>query len=99
MELMQDLLPGLRADDVGCAYIVAGEATYQSCGQPRQAASPNCPEHHALCHVPSGTAEEKKRLREVEALANAVGGRRARNIGAPSRRFLRRLEQALRPFS
>jgi hypothetical protein len=38
------------------------------------------------------------RLREVEALANAVGGRRARDAGEPPGRFLRRLERAARDF-
>jgi hypothetical protein len=39
-----------------------------------------------------------RRLREVEALANMVGGRRARDAGEPSRRFLKRLERAARDF-
>jgi hypothetical protein len=39
-----------------------------------------------------------KRLLEVEALANAVGGRRARGV-EPTRRFLSRLEHAVRNFS
>jgi hypothetical protein len=38
------------------------------------------------------------RLREVEALANAVGGRRARDVSEPPGRFLKRLERAARDF-
>jgi hypothetical protein len=34
----------------------------------------------------------------VEALASAVGGRRSREDGAPSQRFLRRLERRSRSF-
>ena len=48
---------------------------------------------------PPERIEENRRLREVEALANAVGGRRSRDDAEPSRRFLRRLENAMRSFS
>ena len=100
-DLTPQFLPGARSDVVGCAFIVVNEGVHQSCGKPRRSASPYCADHHALCHVPCGTHEEKRRLREVEALADAVGGRRSRERdGAePSRRFLKRLEHALRPYS
>jgi hypothetical protein len=98
-ELKSQFLPGPRHDDFGWAFIVTSEGVHQSCGKPRRALSAYCADHHALCHVPCGTIEEKRRLREVEALANAVGGRRSRDDVQPSRRFLRRLEHALRSFS
>jgi hypothetical protein len=85
--------------ETGCAYILGENGERRNCGAPRHLGSPYCTEHHALCHVPSGTTEEVTRLQEVEALANAVGGRRARHSGAPSGRFLRRLEHAVRGFS
>ena len=50
-------------------------------------------------YVVSGSDAEVKRPQEVEALASAVGGRRGRRQSAPSRQFLRRLEQATRDFS
>jgi hypothetical protein len=91
------LLHSPRRDrDLGCAYPMSGNADRRFCDTPRRAGSPYCPDHHALCHVQSGTNEETRRLREVEALANAVGGRRARDGAAPTRRFLKRLERALR---
>jgi hypothetical protein len=86
-------------DDIGCAYLSGEDGARRNCGAPRRLGSPYCPDHHTLCHVPCGTREEIKHLREVEALANAVGGRRARDGGGPSRRFLRRLEHAVRGFS
>ncbi|HUC72711.1 MAG TPA: hypothetical protein VMS01_16090 [Stellaceae bacterium] len=84
--------------DSACAYILGENGDRRSCGAARRLGSPYCPDHHALCHVSCGTAEEIKRLREVEALANAVGGRRTRNGGGPSRRFLSRLEHTVRGF-
>ena len=90
---------GSSEQDNGCAYPVEEIEERRICGTPRRRGSSYCPFHHMLCHVPSGTTEEIKRLREVEALANAVGGRRARDASSPSRRFLRRLEHAVRDFS
>jgi hypothetical protein len=43
-----------------------------------------------------GSEAETDRLREVEALATAVGGRRARQRAEPTRQFLKRLEQTVR---
>ncbi len=93
-------------DDPGCAYILGEGNGRRICGAPRQAISPSrnglspyCWEHHALCHVAYGSEAEADRLREVEAIAKVVGGRRDRNTIGPSRRFLKRLEWAARGFS
>ena len=83
-------------DDIGCAYVVDESDGWRSCGASRKLGSSYCPEHHALCHIACGTKAETDRLREVEALASAVGGRRARQRTEPSRQFLNRLEQAVR---
>ena len=83
----------------GCAYLVEGPNGRGFCGAPCQAASSYCPTHHLVCHIPCGTQAETKRLLEVETLASAVGGRRARRRIAPSRQFLNRLEQAIRDLS
>lgn len=89
-----------HADDrSGCCYILDGDDRRGSCGAERRAGSSYCPEHHALCHLAGGTTAEAKRLREVEALATAVGGRRGSDGAEPPRRFLRKLEQAIRAFS
>lgn len=87
------------SDSPGCAYILGDNGDRRNCGAPRRAGSPYCAEHHALCHVPCGTSEETRRLREVEALANAAGGRRGRHGGGPSHQFLRRMEYVVRALS
>jgi hypothetical protein len=93
-------------DESGCAYLLDECDGRRSCGAPRKAvapsrkaASPYCPEHHALCHAAYGSEAEADRLREVEAIAKVVGGRRSRDTAGPSRRFLKRLEEAARGSS
>jgi hypothetical protein len=86
-------------DEAGCAYILDDCSVPRSCGAPRRHASPYCPTHHVLCHVAYGSPAEADHLRRVEALASAVGGRRSREAGGPSRGFLRRLERVARPPS
>jgi len=83
-------------DDSGCAYVLEEPGGRRNCGAPRRPASPYCPQHHSLCYIVCGSKAELDRLREVEALASAVGGRRARQQAAPTRHFLKRLEQAVR---
>jgi hypothetical protein len=51
------------------------------------------------CHAAYGSEAEADRLREVEAIAKVVGGRRSRDTAGPSRRFLKRLEEAARGSS
>ncbi|MGH7044958.1 MAG: hypothetical protein ACREE2_01040 [Stellaceae bacterium] len=86
-------------DQSGCGFIFDDGGSRRCCGAERRPGSPYCPEHHALCHVAGGSMAETRRLREVEALATAVGGRRGNNGTAPSQRFLNRLRHAVREFS
>ncbi len=86
-------------DNAGCAYVLDEPDGPRSCGAPRQQTSSYCPCHHAVCYIVSGSTAELKRLQEVETLASAVGGRRARQAAGPSRQFLKRLEQAVRDDS
>jgi hypothetical protein len=86
-------------DKSGCAYILDECAVGLACGAPRRHASPYCATHHARCHVAYGSPAEADHLRQVEALASAVGGRRSREGGGPSPRFLKRLERASRVSS
>ena len=94
------ILPhGYEDDDLGCAYPINAPDGRRVCGAPCRTSSSYCPDHHALCYLACGSKAEARRLREVERLASTVGGRRARPGVAPSRRFLERLEQAVRDFS
>jgi hypothetical protein len=87
-----------QEDEPGCAYLLDDCGVGRACDAPRQHPSPYCPTHHALCHVAYGSPAEADHLRRVEALASAVGGRRSREGGGPSQRFLRRLERRSRSF-
>jgi hypothetical protein len=82
-------------DSAGCAYVLDEPGGPRKCGAPRRQASSYCARHHALCYIISGSKAEFQKLREVETLASAVGGRRARQAAGPSRQFLKRLEQAV----
>jgi hypothetical protein len=99
---MQEIIPSPRRKhedlDHGCAFLLEGPNGRRICGAPCQTSSSYCAHHHSLCHVACGSRAERRRLREVETLANAVGGRRARQGVAPSRQFLERLEQTIRDF-
>ena len=83
-----------------CAYIIDtvngaanGAAEARFCGAACSPRSAYCPEHHARCRLRGGSLAEERRLREIEALATAVGGKRARAAGQPSALTLRRLER------
>jgi hypothetical protein len=86
-------------DETACSYIIDDAAGRRRCGERRQFPHSYCPQHHSLCYITCGSKAETRRLREVEALASAVGGRRARPGVRPSDRFLERLEKALRSKS
>ena len=85
--------------DPGCRYVVDEPEGKRSCGSPRRQSSSYCAIHHSLCYIVAGSKAESVRLREVETLASAVGGRRAQQSEGPTRRFLARLERAVRALS
>jgi hypothetical protein len=86
-----------RADtEGGCAFPV-GEG--MACGAARRRGSAYCAHHHALCHVAEGSAGERRRLRESEILATAVGGRQGSRFRLPPDPFVWRLERLTRVFS
>lgn len=93
--MQQAIGPAAQRDmqDAACTYPIEGEGI---CGAPRRPGSSYCTTHHALCYLPRGSAAERRRLRRIEALAEAVGGRRSRDRAAPSPRFLERLERSVR---
>jgi hypothetical protein len=85
--------------DYGCAFVVdaSGGATF--CQAPRVAGSAYCPDHHAECHLPKGSTAEARQLREIEALAEAVGGRLGHAAPDPPDPLLRRLDRIARAYS
>src|SRR4051794_33883560 len=91
----------------GCAFVLDRDANAAAeqlrCGAPRRLGSVYCHEHHALCYLPSRSLAERRKLREIDARAEAVGGRSGRPARQPPPRFMRRMNQisraALRPIS
>ena len=90
----------------GCAFVLDRESRAAAgqirCAAPRRPGSAYCHAHHALCHLPSESLAERRKLKEIEALAEAVGGRSGRPARRPPPpRFLQRMNRvsrtALRP--
>src|SRR5258708_1155674 len=73
---------GDEGEDCGCAFVIDGAngsgGGVNFCNAPRESDSAYCARHHALCRLPRGSAAEARGLREIEALAKAVEGRRGR---------------------
>lgn len=87
----------------GCAFVLDGTGcrpgTVRFCDAPSQPGSAYCPPHHAWCHLPNGSTAERRQLCEIEALAEAVGGKRGRAARHPPERLLRRLDRVARAVS
>lgn len=76
----------------GCRFIVGINGTAQWCGKPGREDSSYCAEHHALCHVPVGSAAEAKEIRRIERMAKIVGGKAPVANAVLSDKFLRALD-------
>jgi hypothetical protein len=85
-----------KGEERGCAYILDGGGP---CGVGQRPGSSYCEHHHAVCHIAGGSAGERRRIREEEAIATAVGGKRGRAARMPPEFFLRRLENVARGSS
>ncbi|MBV9552548.1 MAG: hypothetical protein JO032_07145 [Alphaproteobacteria bacterium] len=86
--------PGVGGASVStCAFILDDRSL---CGQPSRAKSAYCDRHHTLCHLTRGSRAERLRLRQDEALAEAVGGKRARSTRAPPDGYMQRMAQVER---
>jgi hypothetical protein len=107
---MWDEIPGVREraredeeDNLGCAFVIDGidpvPGRVNFCRAPCEPGSAYCPRHRALCHLPEGSAAEIRQLREIEALAEAVGGRQGRAARHPPEQLLRRLDGIARASS
>src|SRR5690242_7621585 len=92
---MQDQISPASPTPDGCAYVVdaAASPATRFCNARRRPGSAYCPEHHTVCYLASGSTGERGRLREIEALASAVGGKRGRAAPEPPAPLLRRLER------
>jgi hypothetical protein len=94
---------GNRADDGGCAFVLDGvgrcSGLVNFCNEPRQPGSAYCPRHHASCYLANGSDAERRQLREIEALAKAVGGKQGRAARSPPAPLLRRLDRVARVLS
>ena len=86
-------------DIPGCAFVLDGAGPVRLCGAPAQSGSAYCGPHHALCHLPAGSLAERQQLREIAALAKAVGGKQGRVASSPPPMLLRRLKRIERAFS
>jgi hypothetical protein len=93
----------IGADDVGCAFVLdsvgRGSGCVNFCNEPRQSGSAYCRVHHASCHLSNGSEAERQQLREIEALAKAVGGKQGRAARHPPAPLLRRLDWVARALS
>ena len=100
---MRERASGVGEAEDGCAFVIDGAdgrpGGVNFCGAPRETGSAYCPGHHALCHLPKGGAAEGRQLREIEALAEAVGGRQGREARNPPDPLLRRLDRIAQAFS
>jgi hypothetical protein len=86
--------------DGGCAFVLDAEARATPgrtwCGAPRRPGSAYCEAHHARCHLPSDSLAERRKIMEIEALAEAVGGKSGRPARRPPPLFLKRMDRASR---
>jgi hypothetical protein len=96
----------IETDDdsaIGCAYMLENGAAVlpggvRFCDAALQPGSAYCARHHTLCHLRRGSAAEERQLREIEALATAVGGKQGRATPRPPPGLLRRLIEIERSF-
>ena len=86
--------------DGGCTFVLDEDtrpiAARTYCAAPRRAGSAYCQKHHALCHLPSESLAGQRKLEEIEALAEAVGGKSGRPARRPPLRFLQRMDRISR---
>jgi len=59
----------------GCRYLV--DDRWHQCGVKEQPGSSYCAEHHALCYLARNSVAEGRRLRLIDRIGDAVGGRQA----------------------
>lgn len=89
-----------RPEEAGCAFVIeeagANAERVTFCEARRQPGSAYCPLHHARCRLAGGSAGEQRQLREIEALAAAVGGKQGRSMRRPPAGLLRRLDRVTR---
>jgi len=80
-------------EEDGCLYIIQnGHA--EPCGKRCRAGSSYCTKHHELTHFAIGSKAEAARIREINAIAKAIGARWGRGgILGPSPREIEAIER------
>jgi hypothetical protein len=103
---MADNMADTHKEEFGCSFILDADRSGDTgsfgprfCDAPRHPDSSYCARHHAICHLPGGSAAEDLRLREIEALAQVAGGKYGREVPCPPPGLLRRLVRVSRAFS
>jgi hypothetical protein len=80
---------GDRGDSLaGCRFL---DDANRACGARRRAGSSYCDHHHAICYLPAGSLAERKRVRLMGRIADAVGGKASQR--GMTRQFFARLER------
>src|SRR3954463_5199907 len=81
--------------ECGCAFVLEEDIRTKAgrgfCAAPPRPGSAYCHAHHAVCHLSSDSLAEERKLKEIEALAEAVGGKSGRPGRRPPPRFLQRM--------
>jgi hypothetical protein len=93
---MRVVAPAASTDD-GCVFVVGDDRNDNSaalfCNEPCLPGSAYCRQHHTLCCLPNGSPEARRKLREIAALAKAIGGRQGSDVREPPVALLDRLDR------
>jgi hypothetical protein len=86
--------------DGGCAFVLDVDTRITAgrtfCAALCRPGSAYCHAHHAVCHLPSESLAERRKIKEIEALAEAVGGKSGRSARCPPPSFLQRMNRVSR---
>jgi hypothetical protein len=83
--------------DDGCVFVIDDDRSNKGparfCNKPCLPGSVYCQQHHSLCCLPKGSPEARQKLREIAALAKAIGGRQGSDAREPPVALLDRLDR------
>jgi len=76
-----------RFGGLGCRYLV-DDRLHQFGAQEKHGSS-YCPGHHALCYLPPDSLLERRRIRQIDRIGEAIGGRQAgKNTAGALHKFM-----------